>query len=70
MNEDEFRLNAKFADGKAINISKIVHIREVLRNEMMLFKWREGDVLVLDNLLTAHGRMPFSGERKIILAMT
>jgi hypothetical protein len=27
-------------------------------------------VLVIDNLLTAHGRLPFAGPRKIALAMT
>ncbi|NJM52790.1 MAG: TauD/TfdA family dioxygenase [Blastocatellia bacterium] len=30
----------------------------------------KGDILILDNILTAHGRMPFSGQRKIMLAMT
>jgi hypothetical protein len=32
--------------------------------------WRAGDVLILDNLLAAHGRMPFTGKRKVLLAMT
>jgi alpha-ketoglutarate-dependent taurine dioxygenase len=32
--------------------------------------WQTGDILVLDNMLTAHGRMPFSGARRIALAMT
>lgn len=70
LNEEEFRLNVKFADESLIDISMLNHIREVLRKEMVVFKWREGDVLFLDNLLIAHGRMPFSGKRKIILAMT
>jgi alpha-ketoglutarate-dependent taurine dioxygenase len=70
MNEDDFRLNARFGDGLPLDVSKLNHIRKVLRNEMIVFKWQEGDVLVVDNMLTAHGRMPFSGARKIILAMT
>ena len=28
------------------------------------------DVVVVDNLLAAHGRLPFKGKRKIVLAMT
>ena len=68
--EDEFRLNVRFADGSPLDIEKLNRIREVLRNEMVIFPWQEGDVLVLDNILTAHGRMPFCGARKIILAMT
>lgn len=70
MNEDDFRLNARFGDGTSLDVSALDHIREVMRNEMTLFQWRRGDVLVLDNMLAAHGRMPFSGPRKIILAMT
>ena len=70
MPEDDFRLNAKFGDGSPIPIEMLARIREVLESETVLFPWQTGDVLVLDNLLAAHGRMPFSGARKIILAMT
>ncbi len=31
--------------------------------------WSAGDVLMLDNMLTAHGRSPFRGPRKVIVAM-
>ncbi len=37
---------------------------------MSLFEWRAGDLLVVDNVLAAHGRMPFSGARRVLLAMT
>ncbi|CAN5442493.1 hypothetical protein BH18ACI1_BH18ACI1_22350 [soil metagenome] len=70
MREDGFRLNVRFGDGTKIDVSTIKHISKVIQNEMVLFPWQVGDILVLDNMLTAHGRMPFSGERKIILAMT
>jgi alpha-ketoglutarate-dependent taurine dioxygenase len=33
------------------------------------FPWQEGDVLMVDNILTAHGRNPFSGVRKQLVAM-
>jgi alpha-ketoglutarate-dependent taurine dioxygenase len=65
-----FRLNACFGDGTPFEISMLAHIREVLRRETVPVKWRFGDILVLDNRLAAHGRMPFSGARKIIVAMT
>jgi alpha-ketoglutarate-dependent taurine dioxygenase len=45
-------------------------IREVLENETIPRCWQTGDILILDNMLTAHGRMPFSGARRIALAMT
>ena len=32
------------------------------------FKWRRGDVLVLDNQQMSHGRNSFAGERLILTA--
>jgi alpha-ketoglutarate-dependent taurine dioxygenase len=34
-----------------------------------VFPWRTGDVLMLDNMLTAHARDPFEGPRKVVVAM-
>ncbi|HLM01247.1 MAG TPA: TauD/TfdA family dioxygenase, partial [Pyrinomonadaceae bacterium] len=68
--EDEFRLNAFFGDGSPIDSATLAHIRAVLENETIPHQWRTGDVLILDNILAAHGRMPFTGARKIALAMT
>lgn len=68
--EDNLRLNARFGDGSAIEPSLLDRVRAAMREEMALVPWRAGDTLVLDNLLAAHGRMPFTGPRKIILAMT
>ena len=33
------------------------------------FAWQKGDVVMLDNMLVAHARDPFEGERKICVAM-
>lgn len=70
MTEEEFRLNAYFGDGTPIDASALARVREVTRREMVLVEWQAGDILILDNMLTAHGRMPFAGSRKILLAMT
>ena len=31
--------------------------------------WQQGDLIALDNMLVAHARRPFAGERKIVVAM-
>ena len=67
---ENFRLNSFFGDGEPIAAAALEHIRAVLQNETVPHRWRANDVLILDNMLTAHGRMPFAGARKIALAMT
>jgi len=44
-------------------------IRELYRRLAVSLPWQEGDILMLDNMLTAHGRNPYLGERKIVVAM-
>ncbi len=70
MSEEEFPLNAYHGDGSALDPAALAHVREVMAAEMSLFKWQAGDLLVVDNVLAAHGRMPFSGARRVLLAMT
>jgi alpha-ketoglutarate-dependent taurine dioxygenase len=68
--EDRLRLNVFYGDGSAIDRAALEHVRAVISRETIPHPWQEGDILVLDNLLAAHGRMPFAGPREIVLAMT
>jgi alpha-ketoglutarate-dependent taurine dioxygenase len=70
LREDELRLNVYFGDGTPIDSAMLGHIRRFLESETISHRWQVGDILILDNILSAHGRMPFVGARKIILAMT
>jgi len=58
-----------YGDGSEIEPSVIEEIRSVYENTMVSYQWMKGDVLVLDNMYMAHGRMPFEGERKILVGM-
>jgi len=68
--ESRFRLNVRFGDGSLIPAGTIREIAAVVEREAVPHAWRSGDVLMLDNLLTAHGRAPFRGERSIAVAMS
>lgn len=67
---ETFRLNSCFGDGSPFAAAMLEHIRAVLREETIPHRWQQGDVLILDNRLAAHGRLPFVGARRIVLAMT
>ena len=54
-------LEVSYGDGSPIDNETARRIRLALRAETVTFAWRRGDVLVLDNMLTAHGRRPFTG---------
>jgi alpha-ketoglutarate-dependent taurine dioxygenase len=58
-----------YGDGTRIDESDIRHIREAYDREKIIFPWENGDILLLDNMSVAHGRQPYSGDRRIIVAM-
>ncbi len=61
--------NTCFADGAPIPDAMLDEVRAVLDAETVSFKWEQGDVTMLDNMLVAHARSPFKGPRKVVVAM-
>lgn len=59
-----------FGDGSPIPRKEMYHILDTLDAKTIKFPWRQGDFLVLDNVLAMHGRAPFKGKRRILAAMT
>ncbi len=68
--QEDLPRNTYYADGLPIEATVLDQIRNLYEQEAVIFPWEEGDVLMLDNMLTAHGRRPFAGSRRILVGMS
>ncbi|CAN2534187.1 hypothetical+protein [Methylocapsa aurea] len=67
--EQDLPTQTYYGDGAPIEPEALEHLRSVYRGAMRMFTWRANDVLVLDNILAVHARTPFSGLRRVLVAM-
>lgn len=58
-----------YGDGSPLEEAAIEAINAAYERCAVRFDWQQGDVVMLDNMLAAHARDPFDGERKIVVAM-
>jgi alpha-ketoglutarate-dependent taurine dioxygenase len=67
--EEDLPRNVYYGDGSALEESVLSEILQIYKDASVSFRWQAGDILMLDNMLTAHGRNPYTGERKIVVTM-
>lgn len=67
--EEDLPNNTYYGDGSRIEPSVLDELRAAYLAEKTGFPWREGDVLMVDNMLTAHAREAFVGARRVIVGM-
>ncbi|MGW2515236.1 TauD/TfdA family dioxygenase [Streptomyces scopuliridis] len=70
LSPDEFPQYVTFADGSTIPDAYVHQIRDRGLECAVDVDWRTGDVLLIDNMLTGHGRRPFEGARRVLVAMS
>jgi alpha-ketoglutarate-dependent taurine dioxygenase len=61
--------NAYYGDGSVIPDNDLEQIRAAYDDAAVTFTWQRGDVLIVDNMLVAHGRNPYRGARQIVVGM-
>lgn len=61
--------HATFGDGSPISEQDLQAVRDAQRRVEVTFPWQSDDLLVLDNVLTAHARRPFNGPRRILAGL-
>jgi len=58
-----------YGDGSDIEPEVLAEVNAAYQACAQKFTWQQGDVLMLDNMLMAHGRQPYTGPRKIVVAL-
>jgi hypothetical protein len=58
-----------YGDGTPIDDETMAIVGRAYEACAVRFDWRQGDVVMLDNMLAAHARDPYEGPRKIVVAM-
>lgn len=61
---------ASYGDGSPIPDEEMDQVRAAFDACTYAFPWRRGDLLIVNNLLVSHGRRPYTGERRTLVAMS
>lgn len=67
--EDEPPRDVRFGDGSKIADQTVLEIRDLYHELAAPVSWQQHDMLLIDNELVAHSRWPYSGPRKLFVAM-
>ena len=66
---DRMPRHVMFGDGSLIPDTTMAVVGATYEACAVRLAWRQGDVIMLDNMLAAHARDPYEGPRKIVVAM-
>lgn len=58
-----------YGDGAELTESDVAEINSAYERMTRRRPWTRGDFLLIDNMLSSHGRDPYSGPREIVVAM-
>jgi alpha-ketoglutarate-dependent taurine dioxygenase len=66
---ENFPFNTSLGNGEALTGEEVRIIDDAYTAATVRESWQAGDLLLVDNLLTAHGRESYRGDRRILVAM-
>jgi len=61
--------HATLGDGQPITLHQLNQVHQAIDAATVKFQWQRGDLLLVDNYLITHGRMPYKGNRRILVAI-
>jgi alpha-ketoglutarate-dependent taurine dioxygenase len=66
---DGLPFNSRFGDGDLIGEDVVQLLNQVYEANTVREPWQAGDLMLVDNVRTAHSREPFEGPREVLVAM-
>lgn len=57
--------SVRWGNGDPLLDEEFLAMREVFERRKVAFAWQAGDVMLVENRLTGHGRHPYTGERDV-----
>lgn len=69
LGEDALPSHATYGDGTPITTEELEQVRRAYRETEVVNPWQRGDLMLIDNVMAAHGRKAFEGPRRILVAM-
>ena len=67
--EDGLPFNTRFGNGDPIGADIVQTINETYEAHTDCERWQAGDLMLVDNIRTAHARESFEGPREVVVAM-
>ncbi|MGW0767354.1 TauD/TfdA family dioxygenase [Streptomyces sp. NPDC002676] len=66
---DGLPFNTRYGDGSPIGEDVVQLLNSTYEAHTRREPWQAGDLLLVDNIRTAHSREPFTGERQVLVGM-
>lgn len=67
LSDEEQAMQALFGDGSPIPDADMEKVREAIWQNLVVTRWRLGDVVMIDNYGVSHGRLPYHGPRRVVV---
>jgi alpha-ketoglutarate-dependent taurine dioxygenase len=67
---DGLPFNTRYGSGDPVEPEVVALINEVYAGHTVREPWRDGDLMLVDNVRTAHSREAFNGPREVLVGMS
>jgi alpha-ketoglutarate-dependent taurine dioxygenase len=66
---DGLPFNTRYGNGAPIGEDTVQLLNDVYQSHTVREPWQAGDLMLVDNIRTAHSREPYEGPREVLVAM-